>query len=166
MIGHPVLPDEEKLWALFLPRWTADLKARAAELWELSGLAREYGPYTSFAGTFQANEMIDEITWVLLCAILLDVEDRRRSDRAVGRPRDVITPELGVGLLWFFRRYNKAPGRRSVPISIDGKQEEAGPLFEFIKATIEPVNRHLVENNRKPRSPARIARYGLNERQR
>lgn len=165
MIGHPVLPDEEKLWAKYWPRIEADLRARAAELWRLCGLEQEYGPYASNAGTFQANEMIAEITMMVLGAILLDVEDRRRSGRSAGRPRDVMTPSLGKDLLWYFRLRNKTAGRRSVPVSVDGKQEEAGPLFDFIKTDIEPGDRYLVENKRRPLSPARIARSGLKQRQ-
>jgi hypothetical protein len=57
--------------------------------------------------------------------------------------------------------------RQSVVTSIDGKpgQKEAGLLFEFIKATIEPLNRFLTTDlHSRPLSASRLARFALSER--
>lgn len=44
---------------------------------------------------------------------------------------------------------------------------EAGPLFEYLKVVIAPLNAYLVtELHRQPLSPARLARYALAERRR
>ena len=113
--------------------------------------------------------MVNEIAVFLMNAVLVDMEARRKLDsRRRGRPHDAMTPDLGSDLLWYFLRYNNSSGRRSVIVTVDGKkkQEEAGPLFEFIKKALEPLNQYLVELGRKPLSPARLARYALQERRR
>jgi hypothetical protein len=78
-------------------------------------------------------------------------------------------PCLAPKLLSIYRRYHNSAGRQSVVTSIDGKpkQKEAGPLFEFIKATIEPLNRYLTTDLRlRPLSASRIARFALSDRRR
>ena len=46
-------------------------------------------------------------------------------------------------------------------------QKEAGLLFEFIKATIEPLNHYLTtELHRRPLSASRLVRIALSERRR
>jgi hypothetical protein len=98
-----------------------------------------------------------------------DLEISNRLGRHVGRPRSCLIPELAQQLLSLFLRYRDSGGRHSVLISIDGKfaQTEAGPLFEFFKAAIEPLNQFWVrELQRKPLSPARLARTALEQRRR
>lgn len=162
-----VLPDERDFWKKLAPKFMADLRAKQQSLWRRSGLEKKYGPSQHFNGEYEANEMVNEIAVFLISAILVDV-DARRSRSGRGRPRDVMTPELAPNLLWYFLRYHSSSGRRSVIVTADGKkkQEEAGPLFEFIKAAIEPLNQYLIEINRKPLSPARLARYALREHRR
>lgn len=77
-------------------------------------------------------------------------------------------PYLAPELLSVYLRYNSG-GRHSVTTSIDGKlkQKEGGHLFEFIKATIEPLNRYLsADLHRRPLSAGRLARFALGERRR
>ena len=159
-----VLPDELDIWKRLGPRFMADLRTKQPVLWRLSGLEEKYGPCQNFIGHVEASEMVNEIAVFLMGAILVDVEaGRNRSGR--GRPRDVIIPELAANLLEYFLRFNNLSGRRSVVVKLDGKkkQEEAGPVFEFINAAIEPLNKYLIENNRQPLSPAHLARYALRE---
>ena len=76
---------------------------------------------------------------------------------------------LGPALLEMFLRCHDSAGRKSVLTSIDGKfaQEEAGPLFEFMKVAVEPVNHYLVTDlHRMPLSPAWLARDALDRRRR
>src|SRR6202022_4245856 len=91
------------------------------------------------------------------------------TGRRVGRPCDVMIPYLGPQLLSVYLRCHNSGGRHSVATSIDGKpgQKEAGLLFEFIKATIQPLNTYLTtELHRKPLSASRLARFALSERRR
>jgi hypothetical protein len=47
------------------------------------------------------------------------------------------------------------------------KQEETGPLFNFMKTGIRPLNNFLVDElHRMPLSASRLARYALAERKR
>ena len=80
-----------------------------------------------------------------------------------------MTRQLGPRLLTMFLGYHPSAGRHSVLTSIDGRlvQKEDGPLFNFITAAIEPLNKYLVEElHWKPLSAARLARYALAERRR
>lgn len=101
-----------------------------------------------------------------------DLEERIKSvgaERKAGRPCDILTRVLGPRLLDMFLRYNTSASRHSVLTSVDGQlvQEEAGPLFAFVKAVIEPINDYLVrELNWKPVSAGRLARYALAEHRR
>jgi hypothetical protein len=84
-------------------------------------------------------------------------------------PRDVMTPFLAPELLSLFLRCQDRAGRQSVATSIDGKikQREAGQLYEFIKAVIQPVSKYLTtELGRRPLSAARLARFALDDRRR
>ena len=166
-----LFPGEYDVWEKLAPRFAADLKAKERILWRLSGLEKEHGPLDRFIGKGQHNDMVGEIAVFLMNAILLDIEARRIAKtigRGVGRPPDVMTPDLAPNLLAYFLRYQNSIGRRSVIVWIDGKnsQAEAGPLLEFMKAAIEPFNRYLTEIKRKPLSAARLARYALNDRKR
>ena len=108
--------------------------------------------------------MVNEFAVFLLSAIVVDVDARRKVNPCRrGRPPNVITPDLAPNLLWYFLRYNNTSGRHSVIVTVDSKkkQEEAGPLFEFFKEAIEPLNQYLVELGRKPLSPARLARHSV-----
>ena len=114
--------------------------------WRLIGLEKKEWPSEFREGIYQPNEMVNEIAVFLTVAFLVDVSSqRRRSGR--GRPRDVMTSELAPNLLRYFLRFNKLSGRHSVVVMIDGRkrQQEAGPLFEFFKAAIEPLNQYLIE---------------------
>src|SRR6202158_3387594 len=78
-------------------------------------------------------------------------------------------PYLAPELLSVYLRYHYSGGRQSVATSIDGKpgQKEAGLLFEFIKATIKPLNDYLTTDlHRRPLSASRLARSALLERRR
>jgi hypothetical protein len=170
VVIRDVFPGEIDFWDRLAPRFLADLRTRQATLWRLSGLEKKYGPYQHFNGEYEADEMVNEIAVFLASAILGDVDARRKVNPCRrGRPPDVITPDLAPNLLWYFLRNNNSSGRHSVIVTVDSKkkQEEAGPLFEFIKEAIEPLNQYLViEAHRKPLSPARLARYALQERRR
>jgi hypothetical protein len=128
-------------------------------------LEKKYGPCQHPNGEYEADEMVNEFAVFLMSAVLADVDARRKVDprRRRGRPRDAITPDLAPNLLGYFLRNNNLSGRHSVIVTVDSKkkQEEAGPLLEFFKKAIEPLNQYLVELGRKPLSPARLARYAL-----
>jgi len=171
MQPQAALPSDSYVWGVLGPRFSAGLKDRASELWRLSGLDEEYGPLgENFTGERETQEMSDEIAGHLLTSIVLDTQARQganRTDRGVGRPRDVIIPYLGPNFLSFFLRCHDSAGRQSVLTSIEGQlaQMEDGPFFNFVKTAIEPLNEVLVtELHRKPVSAARLARYALEER--
>jgi hypothetical protein len=171
MQPQAVLSSPSYVWNVLGNKFEAGLKDREAELWRLAGLDEEYGPPSeNFTGERETKEMIDEVVAFLMGATALEMEARQsanRTNRGVGRPRDVIIPYLGPNLLSFFLRCHDSAGRHSVLTSIDGRlaQEEAGPFFEFVKLAIEPLNEYLVtELHCKPLSAARVARYALAER--
>lgn len=162
-----MLPDELDIWKRLAPRFMANLRAQHPALWRLSGLEKKVWPSEHGKGIYQPNEMVNEIAVFLTVTFLVDVAARcKRSGR--GRPCDVMIPELAPNLLRYFLRFNKLSGRHSVVVTVDGRkrQQEAGPLFEFFKAAIEPLNQYLIEIGRKPLSPARLARYALREHRR
>jgi hypothetical protein len=129
-------------------------------------------PGENFTGEREKKEMTDEIAALFMGTIALDMEARQaanRSDRGVGRPRDVMIAYLAPNLLSFFLRCHDSAGRQSVLTSIEGQlaQMEAGPFFDFVRVAIVPFNECLVtELHRKPLSAARLARYALAERRR
>jgi|SRR5882724_1695317 len=165
MRAQAELPTQEYVWGVLMPRITAALEAEQGALWQLSGLSKEYGPPNeNFTGEREAKEMIAELTGLLMCAIALDTQARQNEDnKRVGRPRDSITPYLAPNLLSFFLRIHNRSGRHSVATG-DRSQTEAGPLFEFLRAVIQPINEYLLEKRRRPLSPARMARFALKER--
>jgi hypothetical protein len=78
-----------------------------------------------------------------------------------------VTPYLAPELLSVFLRCHDKAGRQSVVTSIDGKlkQKEAGPLFKFIDALIQPLNQYLTtELHCFPLSAERLARFALDKR--
>ena len=173
MQSEAPLPTPSEIWGVLPPRFAEELKSNAADIWRLSGYEDEYGPPSvGFTREREIHEMIDEITAIIMAGIALDMEARQsasRTGRGAGRPRDVLSRHLGPALLEMFLRCHDSAGRKSVLTSIDGKlaQEEAGPLFEFIKVAIEPVNHYLVADlHRRPLSPARLAREALDRRRR
>jgi len=173
MQSEPPLPTPSEIWGVLPPRFAEELKSNAADIWRLSGYEDEYGPPSvGFTREREIHEMIDEITAISMAAIALDMEARQsaiRTGRGTGRPRDVLSRHLGPALLEMFLRCHDSAGRKSVLTSIDGKlaQEEAGPLFEFMKVAIEPLNHYLVTDlHRMPLSPARLARDALDRRRR
>jgi hypothetical protein len=167
MSSQAALPVPSYVWGVLLPRIAAAFKAKEPEMWELSGLSDEYGPPSdNFTGEREATDMTDELTGLLMCAIALDLETRENASsigRRIGRPRDVMIPFLGPNLLSFFLRFHDWGGRHSVAIGAKS-QKEAGPLFLFIQAAVEPLNQYLLEVNSKVLSPARLARFALSER--
>jgi hypothetical protein len=173
MQSQATLPSQSDVWGVLPPRFAEALKSKAPDIWRLSGLEDEYGPPgKDFTRERETHEMIDEITAIIMVGIALDMEARQiagRTGRGVGRPRDVLSRHLGSALLVMFLRCHDSAGRKSVLTWSDGKlaQEEAGRLFEFTKAAIEPVNQYLVADlHRRPLSPARLAREALDQRRR
>jgi len=167
------IPSQSYVWGVLPPRFEAELSAQKMEIWRLSGLFEVFGPLgDNFTGEAEGEEMIKELVGHLVRSLAIEMEDLRISNklgRQVGRPRNCLIPELGQELLSVFLRYNRSAGRHSVVTSIDGKlaQTEAGPLFEFFKVAIEPLNHYLVtELHRKALSPARLARAALDQRRR
>ena len=89
-------------WQVLAQRFGTGLEDRERELWCLSGLDEEYGPAgDGFTGTRAVKEMTDELTGLLLGAIVWDME-AQQSRRGVGRPTNVMIPYLGPSLLRFF----------------------------------------------------------------
>jgi hypothetical protein len=147
--------------------------ANEAELWEYGGIIKMYGPVgDNYAGASEGNLLTEQVVKFLLIGLALDLENRERENRigrSVGRPKDVITPYLAPEMLGLFICYQGFGGRHSAVTSIGGelKQEETGPLFNFMKTGIQPLNNVLVDKlHRMPLSASRLARYALAERKR
>jgi hypothetical protein len=165
------LPSEVDVWTVLSTRIQTGLTERKSKILELSGIHDEFGPPgDGFTGQLDADQLTLELSGAQLVAFATDIVARSASasmERKAGRPRDVLTRELGPPLLALYMRYHDSAGRQSVLTSVDGRlvQEEAGPLFEFVKLVIEPLNEYLVtELHWKSLSPARLARYALAER--
>jgi hypothetical protein len=107
---------------------------------------------------------------LLVQAVALEAEHRqfaKSAGRSPGRPPDVMIPYLAPKLLSVFERCHDRAGRQSVATSINGriKQLEAGDLFRFIYAIIQPLNEYLkTELHRRPLSASRLARFALEHR--
>jgi hypothetical protein len=167
-----VLPSQSYVWLELASRFEADLRARRGKIWRLCGLieAFKFFPRQLIR---EGNQGTKELAGALLEALALELEALEyamdHGIRTVGRPPNHLIPYLGPALLDFFLRYHVSGGRHSVVTSIGGvlTQTEAGPLFEFIKAVIEPLNKVLVDElGRMPLSPSNLARYALGERKR
>jgi hypothetical protein len=167
------VPTQSFVWGMLAPRFQSELTLQKSEIWRLSGLLQEYGGAADddFYREREQKTLIDELTGLLVQAVIHEAANRQltnNSGRRAGRPPDVISPYLAPELLLVFLRCHDSAGRKSVATSIDGKlkQEEAGQLFEFIKAVIEPLNHYLTtEQHRGPLSASRLARVALRERQ-
>jgi hypothetical protein len=148
------------------------LTLRKSRIWRLCGLLEEYGSAAAdFNREREQKAIIEELTGFLVQAVAREASARQfynGSSRRAGRPRDVMTPYLAPELLSVYLRCHDSAGRQSVATWIDGKlkQTEAGRLFEFINAAIEPLNQYLTtELRRGPLSASRLARFALAERQ-
>ena len=168
-----VVPSESVIWSELLPRFESELTLQKSKIWRLSGLLEEYGGPADgdFYREREQQALIKELTGLLVQAVAHEAANRQftnNSGRRAGRPPDVVTPYLAPGLLSVFLRCHDRAGRQSVATSIDGrlKQKEAGPLFEFIDAVIQPLNRYLTtELHCKPLKASRLARFALEDRQ-
>lgn len=170
---HTEVPSQSFVWGVLSERFQSALTNQLSEIWRLSGLLEEYGTIAlEFTRKREEKAIIEELTGLLVQAVGKEAVGRRSansSGRSVGRPRDVITPYLAPELLTVYLRCHNSGCRQSVATSIDGKlkQKEAGQLFEFIKAVIEPLNQYLTtELHRGPLSASRLARFALDDRRR
>jgi len=166
-------PSQSDVWGMLPLRFESELTAQKLEIWRLWGLSEEFGSVgENSTGECAGREIIDELAGFLVRAVALDTQARIAisvARRGVGSPRDVMIPYLAPELLSVYLRCRNSGGRQSVATSIDGKpgQEEAGLLFEFIKATIKPLNDYLTTDlHRRPLSASRLARFALSERRR
>ena len=167
------VPSQSFVWGVLADRFQAELTLQKSEIWRLSGLLEEYGGTADgdFYREREQKALLDELTGLLVQAVTREAANRRltkSSGRRAGRPPDVMTPYLAPELLLVFLRCHDSAGRQSVATSIDGKlkQKEAGRLFEFINAAIEPLNQYLTtELHRGPLSASRLARFALAGRQ-
>ena len=168
------VPSQSFVWGVLAPRFESELTLQKSEIWRFSGLLEEYGGAADndFYREREQKGLIDELTGLLVQAVIHEAENRQftnNSVRRAGRPSDVMSPYLAPELLLVFLRCHDSAGRKSVATSIDGKlkQKEAGQFFEFIKAVIEPLNQYLTtELRRLPLSASRLARFALAKRQR
>lgn len=166
------IPTEEFVWTVLLRRIEDHLRQQKSKLLEHCGLYVAFGPPgPGFTGEQEGEGLVSEITGVVLVSYAQDLVERcfrARSKQKAGRPCDNLTLEVGLKLLDLFLRYHPSAGRISVWTSIDGRlvQEESGPLFEFFKVALKPLNEHLKEMGWKPVSAARAARLALFERDR
>jgi hypothetical protein len=162
------LSSQRHVWGVLPAQFQSELTLHKSEICRLSGFLEEYGPVgANYTGEGEELKLIDELTGFLVQAADLEAGEVTNTARGVGRPRDVITPYLAPELLSIYLRFHNSGGRQSVLTSIDGQpgQKEAGPLFEFIKKAIEPLNHYLTTDlNRKPLSAARLARFALSYR--
>ena len=168
---HSEVPSQSYLWGVWSERFQTALTLRLSEIWRLSGLLEEHGTIVyEFTREREEKAIIDELAGVLVRTVVQEALARQSansSGRGVGRPRDAMTPYLGPELLTVFLRCHDSGGRQSVATAVDGKpkQEEAGQLFEFIKAVIGPLNQYLTtELHREPLSASRLARAALADR--
>jgi hypothetical protein len=173
MLQIAELPEQEFVWTVLMRRIEGHFRENKATLLQRCGLYDVFGPPgVGFTGEQEGDETINELTGQIMSCLAEDLEDRcwrARSEQRAGRPQDVLTREVGPKLLGLFLRFNPSAGRHSVWTSIDGKlvQQEAGPLFDFFKAALVPLNEYLVEElGWKPVSAARAARYAFAERRR
>ncbi len=165
------VPSQSFIWGVLAERFQSELTLQKSEIWRLSGLLEEYGGTADgdFYREREQKALLDELTGLLVQAVTTEAASRQftnNSGRRAGRPPDVITPYLAPALLLVFLRCHGSAGRQSVATSIDGKlkQKEAGRLFEFINAAIQPLNQYLTtELHRRPLSAARLARFALAE---
>lgn len=163
-------PSQSLVWGVLPVRFQSELALHKSEICRLSGLLEEYGPVdANYTGEGEEHKLIEELTGFLVQAVALDAAQQitNRTGRSVGRPHDVIIPYLAPELLSVFLRCHNSGGRQSVATWVDGKlgQMEAGLLFEFIKATIKPLNDYLMADlHRRPLSASRLARCALQER--
>jgi len=165
------IPNQSFVWGVLAARFDSELTLQKSEIWRLSGLLEEYGGAADddFYREREQKALIDELTGLLVQAVTTEAMHRQfynGSDRRAGRPPDPIIPYLAPALLLVFLRCHGSAGRQSVATSIDGKlkQKEAGRLFEFINAAIQPLNQYLTtELHRRPLSAARLARFALAE---
>jgi hypothetical protein len=168
------VPSESFIWGVLAARFQSELTLQKSEIWRLTGLLDEYGGVADgdFYREREQKALIDELTGLLVQAVTEEAASRQftnNSSRRAGRPRDVISPYLAPELLSVFLRCHERAGRQSVATSVGGKlkQKEAGQLFEFIKAVIEPLNQYLTtELHRLPLSASRLARFALYDRRR
>jgi hypothetical protein len=168
------VPSPSFIWGVLAARFQSELTLKKSEIWRFSGLLEEYGGPADgdFYREREQKALIEELTGLLVQAVTREVANRqltKGSSRRVGRPRDVVTPYLAPELLSVFLRCHDRAGRQSVATSIDGrlKQTEAGQLFEFIEAIIQPLNQYLTtELHRRPLSASRLARVALDDRRR
>jgi hypothetical protein len=168
---QPQLPSQSHVWGVLPLQFQSALDLSKSEICRLSGLLEEYGAAgANYTGEGEEHKLIEELTGFLVQAVALETAQITNSKgRRAGRPRDVMTPFLAPELLSVYLRCHNSGGRQSAATSIDGKagQKEAGLLFEFIKATIEPLNQYLTtELHRRPLSASRLARFALGERRR
>jgi hypothetical protein len=168
---QPEVPSQSFVWGVLAARFQAELTIQKSEIWRLSGLLEEYGGTADgdFYREREQKALLDELTGLLVQAVPHEAANRKSSGRRAGRPRDAITPYLAPALLLVFLRCHGSAGRQSVATSIDGKlkQKEAGRLFEFINAAIQPLNQYLTtELHRRPLSASRLARFALAESRR
>jgi hypothetical protein len=165
------VPSESFVWGVLAARFDSELTLQKTEIWRLSGLLEEYGGAADddFYREREQKALIDELTGLLVQAVIQEATRRlfaNNSGPRAGRPHDAMTPYLAPALLLVFLRCHGSAGRQSVATSIDGKlkQKEAGRLFEFINAAIQPLNQYLTtELHRRPLSAARLARFALAE---
>jgi hypothetical protein len=164
------VPSQSFVWGVLAVRFQSELTLQKSEIWRLSGLLEEYGPAVDDHNREREQKtIVEELTGLLVQAVIEEATHRlfaNHSGRPAGRPSDVITPYLAPALLLVFLRCHDSAGRQSVATSIDGKlkQKEAGRLFEFINAAIQPLNQYLTtELHRRPLSAARLARFALAE---
>lgn len=165
------VPSESVIWTELLSRFESELTLQKSEIWRLSGLLEEYEREADGDREIELDALIEVLTGLLVQAVAREAANQqstKNSSRSAGRPRDVITPYLAPELLSVFLRCHDRAGRQSVATSIDGKpkQREAGPLFDFVNALIQPLNRYLTtELHRKtPLSAERLARFALDKR--
>jgi hypothetical protein len=171
---QPEVPSQSFVWGVLAARFQAELTLQKSEIWRLSGLLEEYGGTADgdFYREREQKALIEELTGLLVQAVTHEAANRQftnNSSRRAGRPSDVVIPYLAPELLSVFLRCHDSAGRQSVATSIDGKpkQREAGRLFEFIKAIIQPLNQYLTtELHRRPLSSSRLARFALDDRRR
>lgn len=89
-----------------------------------------------------------------------------QGNSRVGNIEDVLVPLLAMKFRSLYLRYNDTCTRTSILAGLDGKQEESGKFFAFLKIVIDPLNKYLSTHRLKPVSVAAVARAAVENRPR
>src|SRR5882757_3430595 len=103
MQTEAALPSQAYVWTVLMPRLEAGLALQKTKILDLCGLYDVFGPPgDGFTGELEGDQNMIELTGLLVLAFahhMVGQIARLRVGREAGRPRDILTRELGPSLL-------------------------------------------------------------------